>query len=292
MKLLPRFTLIFTVVFGVGMAVAGLFAWRFLQDDARNQVLGQARLIMQSALAMRTYTNRNIKPLLDTPEMRRRRFFPETVPAFAATENFNTLRKQYPDYFYKEATLNPTNLRDRAVDWEADVINTLRNDRGRTELIGERDTPEGKSLFLARPIAAPPACLECHSVPSAAPPSMIRIYGRNNGFGWKPNEIVGAQIVSVPESVPFAMAKRAFGNLFLYLGAVALATLILIDIALHYFVVKPVARLSATADEISRGNLEVSELPVRGKDEISVLASSFNRMYVSLRKALRLLDEQ
>jgi len=73
---------------------------------------------------------------------------------------------------------------------------------------------------------------------------------------------------------------------------IPIATLILIDVALHYFVVKPVARLSATADEISRGNLEVSELPVRGKDEISVLASSFNRMYVSLRKALRLLDEQ
>jgi protein-histidine pros-kinase len=68
--------------------------------------------------------------------------------------------------------------------------------------------------------------------------------------------------------------------------------LILIDVALHYFVVKPVAHLSATADEISRGNLEVNELPVRGKDEISLLARSFNRMYVSLRKALRLLDEQ
>ena len=64
------------------------------------------------------------------------------------------------------------------------------------------------------------------------------------------------------------------------------------DVALHFFVVKPVARLSATADEISRGNLEVSELPVRGGDEISVLASSFNRMYVSLRKALRLLEDQ
>jgi HAMP domain-containing protein len=291
MKLLPRFTMIFALVFGAGMSVAGVLAWRFLDDNARDQVIGQARLMMQSALAMRAYTNRNIKPLLDTPEMRRHRFFPETVPSFAATENFSALHKQYPSYFYKEATLNPTNLRDRAVDWETDVINTLRNDPARTEVIGERDTPDGKSLFLARPISAPPPCLECHSVPSAAPPSMIRIYGRDHGFGWKPNEIVGAQIVSVPESVPFAMARRAFGDLFLYLGGVALATLILIDVALHFFVVKPVARLSATADEISRGNLEVSELPVRGRDEISLLASSFNRMYVSLKKALRLLEE-
>lgn len=292
MKLLPKFTLIFALVFGAGMAVAGVFAWRFLQNNARDQVLGQARLMMQSALAMRAYTNRNIKPLLDTPEVRRRDFHPETVPSFAATENFNTLRAQYPDYFYKEATLNPTNLRDRAVDWEADVINTFRNNPAEKEVIGERDTPNGKSLFLARPLSAPPACLECHSVPSAAPPSMLRIYGRDNGFGWKPNEIVGAQIVSVPESVSFGLAKRAFTSLFIYLGLVALATLILIDIALHFFVVKPVARLSSTADEISRGNLEVNELPVKGSDEVSVLASSFNRMYLSLRKALRLLEDQ
>ena len=292
MKLLPKFTLIFALVFGAGMAVAGVFAWRFLEDNARDQVLGQARLMMQAALAMRAYTNRNIKPLLDTPEVRRREFHPETVPSFAATENFNSLRKQYPDYFYKEATLNPTNLRDRAVDWEADVINTFRNNPSEKEVVGERDTPGGKSLFLARPLSAPPACLECHSVPSAAPPSMIRIYGRNNGFGWKPNEVVGAQIVSVPESVSFAMAKRAFGSLFLYLGLVALVTLVLIDVALHFFVVRPVARLSSTADEISRGNLEVGELPVKGSDEISILASSFNRMYLSLRKALRLLEDQ
>src|SRR5262249_18029488 len=155
---------------------------------------------------------------------------------------------------------NPTNLRDRAVDWEADVINSFRNDSARKEVIGERETPSGMSLFLAHPISAPPPCLECHSVPAAAPPSMIRIYGRDNGFGWKPNEIVGAQIVSVPESVPFGIAKRAFSDLFAYLAGVALATLILIDLALHFFVVKPVAKLSTTADEISRGNLEVEEL--------------------------------
>jgi hypothetical protein len=55
---------------------------------------------------------------------------------------------------YKEAALNPTNPRDRAVDWEADIINTFRNHPGAAkELVGERDTPTGRSLYLARPIA-------------------------------------------------------------------------------------------------------------------------------------------
>ena len=74
------------------------------------------------------------------------------MPAYAATEQFNDLRKKYPDYSYKEATLNPTNPRDRATDWEADIVNQFRNGQGKGELIGERDTPTGRSLYLARPI--------------------------------------------------------------------------------------------------------------------------------------------
>ncbi len=47
-----------------------------------------------------------------------------------------------------------------------------------------------------------------------------------------------------------------------------------------------------TADEISKRNLNVPELPVKGSDEISQLARSFNRMYVSLVKAIQMLESQ
>jgi protein-histidine pros-kinase len=49
--------------------------------------------------------------------------------------------------------------------------------------------------------------------------------------------------------------------------------------------------MSAAADAISRGELGVPELQVKGKDEISALADSFNRMHRSLSKAMKLLDE-
>jgi protein-histidine pros-kinase len=45
------------------------------------------------------------------------------------------------------------------------------------------------------------------------------------------------------------------------------------------------------ADEISQGNLETPELPVPGKDEISILAASFNRMRRSLVTAIKMLEE-
>ena len=119
---------------------------------------------------------------------------------------------------------------------------------------------------------------------------MISQYGSNNGFGWKVKETIGAQIVSVPMSVPLKIADRAFRTLMIYLAGVALATLILLDVAMITIVIRPVSRLAGAADEISNGNFNVPEIPVKGSDEISHLAKSFNRMYVSMVKAIRLLD--
>jgi protein-histidine pros-kinase len=290
MKLLAKFNLILGLVLISGLAITAAISRHLLQNDAREEVVRQARLMMESMRSAREYTTKEIKPLLVNQQEHQRSFLAQTVPAFAATENFGYLRTHYPDYAYKEATLNPTNLRDRAVDWEADIINIFRNHpNGEKEVVGERDTPTGRSLYLARPIVADPPCLECHNTPREAPAAMIRHYGRNNGFGWQPNEIVGAQIVSVPMSLPVRMANTAFQTLVVYLAAVFLASLLVLDLVLLLTVVRPLRKLSTMADQISVGEMDIPELPVRGSDEIAVLAGSFNRMRRSLDRALKLL---
>jgi protein-histidine pros-kinase len=287
MKLLAKFNLVLLLVMGASFGLAVWHAHRYLRNDAREAVVQQARLIMETMRSARDYTTKQIKPLLQNQQEHLRAFLPQTVPAYAATESFRYVQANYPEYQYKEAALNPTNLRDRAVDWEADVINTFRNHAGRKELIGERDTPTGRSLFLAMPIAADKPCLACHDQPRTAPPAMIRHYGSANGFGWKENEIVGAQIVSVP----IKMADRAFRDLLYYLIGIFLLSLILLDVLLVLTIVRPAARLAAIADQVSMGKLDAPELKVTGKDEISMLAGSFNRMRLSLEKAMKMLEE-
>jgi HAMP domain-containing protein len=290
MKLLAKFNLILGLVLGAGLAIAAYVSHGVLQDDARSEVVRQARLMMQAMESARDYTTNQIKPLLENQQEHQRSFLPQTVPAFAATENFNYLRARYPDYAYKEATLNPTNPRDRAVDWEADIINAFRNHpTGPNEIVGQRSTPTGESLYLARPLKAAAPCLECHSMASIAPGAMIRRYGSDNGFGWQLNETVGAQIVSVPMSVPVEMADKAFRTLVIYLAAVFVASLILLDVVLLFAVVRPLRKLSTMADQISVGQMDIPELPIRGRDEIAVLAGSFNRMRHSLDRALKML---
>lgn len=292
MKLLAKFNLIFILVFGAGLGVAGFLSYRFLQENARVQVMQQARLMMAAAYSARDYTTKQIKPLLLNNEMHRENFLPQTVPAYAAVESFGYLRARYPDYTYKEATLNPTNLRDRATDWEADVVNEFRNHAGTLEVNGERETPTGKALFLARPIAVDPPCLACHDTADAAPPAMIRHYGSSNGFGWHAGDIVGAQIVSVPMTVPVEIAQRAFRGMLLYLAGIFVVAILLLNLLLMVTIIRPVASLSAMANQISTGNMDVPELPIQGNDEIAVLAGSFNRMRRSLEHAFKLLGDQ
>jgi HAMP domain-containing protein len=291
MKLLARFNLIFIAVLGLGLSVAIWLAYEFLTTNAKNEVLAQANLMMETTLSTRTYTANQIQPLLAKEQVRDSVFLPQTVPAYAATEIFNYLRKRYPDYEYKEATLNPTNPRDRATDWETDVVDAFRNDPSLKTFQGERNTPNGRSLYLARPLQIKdPACLQCHSTPAVAPAAMIRQYGSDNGFGWKPNEIVGAQIVSVPESLPLEIANRALKTFVIYMIALAIIIILVLDAVLIMTVIRPVAKLSHMADEISQGKLDTEDLPVSGKDEISVLASSFNRMQRSLARAMKMLE--
>jgi protein-histidine pros-kinase len=291
LKLLVKFNLLFILLFGASVAITALISHSFLRRNARDQVIQQAELMMETATATRRYTSEQIKPLLEAHQKQIDRFLPQTVPAFAATNSFNYLRKNYPEYTYREATLNPTNLADRAVDWEADVIGYFRNHQDEKLLIGERDTPTGRALYLGKPIRAAFSCLECHSRPEAAPATMLRAYGSDHGFGWKENEVVAAQIVSVPMLVPEEIANRAYGALLTALAATSLVSLLIIDAALTFFVIRPVSRLAIMADRVSRGELDLPELPVKGSDEVSALTASFNRMYVSLVKAIRMLED-
>src|ERR1700730_14579341 len=56
--------------------------------------------------------------------------------------------------------------------------------------------PLHKTRFLAVPVRCDPACLGCQKRPAEAPAAMLATYGSTNGFGWKPDSIVAAQIVS------------------------------------------------------------------------------------------------
>ena len=290
LKLLAKFNLLLIVIFGLGLGLIALNARSFLQKEARAQVSNEAQLMIASAGATRNYTEHEISPLLEKTAEHAANFLPQTIPFFAATATFAEVHQSYPAYTYKEAALNPTNPRDRAVEWEADLIQYFRNSPSQTQFSGERDTPTGRTFYLAHPIRVEAGCLQCHSEPSAAPRAMVRHYGSHNGFGWMPSEFVGAQIISVPMIIPDELAAKGFRSLMINLSAIFLLSILLIDLGLYLVVVRPLRRISSAADRISTGDIDLELLPVRGRDELASVTQSFNRMHTSLKKAMELLN--
>jgi hypothetical protein len=80
---------------------------------------------------------------------------------------------------------------------------------------------------------------------------MVRLYGLVKGFGWKLNEVVGAQIVSVPLSGALRNADRAFYVWLSSLAGIALLTLVTVGLALTFLVKRPASRVAVAADEIT-----------------------------------------
>lgn len=290
MGLRAKFNLAILVAFALGFCITGVLLKENFEKGARAQAIQNARVMMSAANAVRHYTIQEVEPLVGLE--RDGKFVTASVPSFAAQATFRTLATEFPAFGYKEAMLNPTNPTDRATDWEADVVNAFRHSTTQKEVIIERGTPTGTSLSLARPIlVSESACLSCHSQPAAAPAAMLASYGSANGFGWHLHEIVGAQIISLPLAVPMGKAHQ---SLLLFLGlltAIFLLMLLVLNILLHYLVIRPVATMSEIATQVSLGNMTADQFDARGRDEVAALASAFNRMRRSLEAALHLLDE-
>lgn len=218
---LVRFNLVFLPILVAALGGTAAIVHSQLESGAQQQIVAMARVMLETGRASRKYTTEQITPLLEN--LPSQQFHPQSIPFFAATEEFNYFRQAHPDFAYKEAALNPTNPRDRTVDWEADIVSEFQKDAAKTELIGRRETPLGPSLFISTPIKVDDAsCLQCHSTPDKAPPGMIKLYGSANGFGWKSGDIVGAQFISVPASVTEKIASSSFQSILGWLTGIAI----------------------------------------------------------------------
>lgn len=289
-----KFTLVLTIVFMIGVLLSGVAFSALLNRNAENQVTSKAEVLMQTMIAVRTYTDKQLNPLLAARLETDPQFIPQTVPGYSAREVFENLRTnaQYTNLFYKEATLNPTNLRDKADTFETQLIETLRKNKSLNELRGYRQIGNENLYYIAKPLIIPEAsCLRCHSTPEAAPNSLLATYGSKNGFGWKLNEIVGAQVMSVPASHIEQAAQRSFLLVMAVVLTAFTIAILITNILLKKAVIYPIKRIVKVANEVSTGNME-AEFEHGSNDEIGMLATAFNRMKISLSMAMDMLQHR
>lgn len=271
--------------FGAAGGVSYLIVQRFAQDEIKHSI----NMVHANANAVRKYTLNSITPLLS--EDNDILFLPETVTSFAARSVFANVQEQFPEYSYKEAALDPTNPSDLASPVEAAMIEQFRANPSLTEITRVVDRDGAQFLTVAYPITiTQEGCLRCHSTPEAAPPAMVDLYGPDGGFGWELGETVGAQIIAAPMSLVQQRTWETGVILIAGLSSVFFLVFAMTNLILGRIVLSPVRHMSKMAEQVSLGNFSIPEYQKPGKDEISSLSLSFNRMRRSLEQAMKMID--
>lgn len=290
MGLRLKFNLVMISAFVTGLVLAAVLINALSQRLARQAVFSEAATVMAELEATIQYTDTDVSPLL--ARSMKVQFLPQSIPFFAASQSFRLLTSRFPEYRFHQPATNPTNPADRPAAWEAAIIQRFHDQPSLGRLVSERDTPAGQVLSYSVPIRVDdPGCLSCHSTPQAAPPTMLDAYGSKNGFGWHLHDIVGASIVSVPEAAALSRAGHLTAVTLGWLVVAFALMLGLVNLLLHYVIIRPVREITTIADKVSLGDFAVPEFAVAGHDEIGSLANSFNRMRRSLEGAMKMLDE-
>ncbi|MDB9528710.1 DUF3365 domain-containing protein [Oscillatoria sp. CS-180] len=295
LKLAPKFTIILLVVFIIGSSLGGFVLAKVLQYRIESQVTAEGVMLMESMQAVRRYTDQHVRPLLEAHETSEV-FWPETIPAYSARRVFELLQeaglaKGDFDYIYKEAVLNPTNPRDLADAFETSLVTAFAEQPDALEKSGYRElADQGLVFYSALPIIIrDPSCLECHSVPEAAPPAMLAQYGRENGFNWELNEVLGTQVVYIPAEEVFQAARQSFSSvmgLFVLICAIALLCL---NALLKPLVIRPVQGLAKLSEKLATDDIQTLEdldkaesrklvNVVKRHDELGQLGQVFQKM--------------
>jgi len=294
MKIGTKVNIILMIVFIGGILISGTAFSNVLQQKAENEVTSKAVVLMQFANSLRKYTNDHVQPLLLPKLGTQEQFIRESIPSFSVREVFEILRQNpyYTNFIYKDATLNPINSRDKADSFEADIVNKFRQGTESETKHGFRTISGEKLFYSARPFKIEQqSCLRCHSTPELAPPSQIVTYGRDNGFGWKLNDIVATQIIYIPAEAVFKSSNQSLILVLVVLAIIFAAILIVINLLLKRTVLQRIRKISAVAEQVSVGDMDAN-FGKQGKDEIGVLAEAFNRMKYSLEIALNMLNNK
>jgi methyl-accepting chemotaxis protein len=134
-------------------------------------------------------------------------------------------------------------------------------------------------ISVTADVASAQGCVDCHN---RHPDSKRRDF--------RLGDVMGGLVVSIPLAKPLADATNNALTLTAGLAGVFAVVLIMISSIQWTFISKPLLRLEKAADEISLGDLDTPVVS-EANDEVGSLAKAFERMRISLARAMDSLDK-
>jgi len=280
----------FIVVIGVLSLVASLAlaysSYKFSVKNAMEDAKTQGAIVFNMIDSSRLYFKHSQRPLV-AELVEEDRFYPEIMSGFVMTRGvWEIFEKRFPGYKFKQATIDPLYLPNKADGDELKLIKMFGENKATKNSEGIMTKNGQRFYYFARPIAVTEGCLRCHGTPEEAPKDQVEIYGTETGYDWRKGEIVSTSIVYVPLQRAMTAAKKSATSLFI-MGA---AGIIVLMGVIWYFlssgVVTPLAKLQRKTTQISLGKELDEDIGVSSKDEIGDLAKAIDRLRISTAKLL------
>ena len=118
------------------------------------------------------------------------------------------VKDSQPDYQIRRVALHARNPISDPKPFEMNLIDFFAT-------IPRYGAGKASSRLPASPVSSiparsfsPPDCMHCHGKPKDVPPDLLKLYGRDRGFGYKPGDIAGVTAVSIPVDVALAKIKE------------------------------------------------------------------------------------
>jgi signal transduction histidine kinase/ActR/RegA family two-component response regulator len=289
-----KFALLVTGLVSVLFAYLIVRQWEHNNQHSHELLDNQAQLAIQFDLAIRDYVGNIVRPhflrLVGDKE-----FVPEVMSSsFAARRIFEKVNAEFPDYVIKFSSENPRNPLNLATAAEREVIRYFRDHAEAETWAGTIPIEGAEYLTRFRARRVEQSCLRCHGDPRDAPGPLLARYGHTAGFGYRPGEVIGLDMVAIPLA-PSATATAARTTKDV-LGLSAGLVLLLAGtfLAFHWLVVRRLARISdhfwkaVNAEE----HLRIPPIECRRKDEIGNLVQAFNRLAERLNRSHDCLEQR
>ena len=268
---------IFAVLFSAFVVYETHSAARGHTGELVNQ---QGLLALEFDHAIREYVAEHIRPAMQG-HVAEDEFVPETMStSFVARNIFEKVRQDFPDYIIKFSSDNPRNPANRASRSEFRMI-AYFNDNPRINRWSGRiqlDGTEYYAHFSARRMEE--SCLRCHGRPEDAPTSLLERYGAIRGFHRPVGKVIALDTIAIPmDKADAALASQTAENSAIMMAGVVL---LLVAVALVYrlLVARRLAMIARHFEQIAAQseNASITPVEVQGRDEIAVLAASFNAL--------------
>lgn len=283
-SLATRFNWLVLAFYLGSLVIAAPLAYVISRGQAYDAASEQLRLLVNMVKAVRSYVSEDVRPRLLEEKFYHTPAISSTVATALVAKKF--LAKE-PDYYIKVASDNPLNPKNKAEEFEMDLIERYRADSSLKELVVEGELGGKPYLASVSPSHTKKECLACHGKPDDALEAIKTAYGVSSGYNYGPDgSVVGVVVVGVPSGNIDRIALHRSLAVIGLLTAVFTAFFIAANVMMKRSVIRPLTKITAVAEAVSQGDLD-TKVEVERNDEIGQLAHALELMRRSVVTMLR-----